>query len=414
MASSIINNNHKSSLPASPQAHAIQQEVLESVILIVDDDELHCQMISIILTQDGFKNLHFANDGRQALKMAIELNPDMIILDILMPNIDGLEVCRQLREMKHFRTIPIIAHTIKKKPEDRAEIYDAGATDIFPKPVSEREVQNRVYMHLKYARMVKDLKQYHTRLTRDLEIAHSMQNALLPEVSQLEYILASHGLDIDYHYESTSELGGDFWGIDVIDDDQLLVYITDFSGHGIASALNTFRLHTLISNYQLSRLGKSSSPAERLKLLNRTLHGLLPVEQFATMLCGIIDLKKDTFTYASAASTTPLKLTVGTQEVISLDPTGFPLGMIADATYENHVVPFRKGELIFLYSDVLTESLDHTGQMIGDDFFLEMCKQTSGNLTDDQVFLNRLMKGFDAKVVRPLPDDLTAITLKRL
>ena len=88
--------------------------------------------------------------------------------------------------------------------------------------------------------------------------------------------------------------------------------------------------------------------------------------------------------------------------------------MIADATYENHVIPFRKGELLLLYSDVLTESLDHTGQMIGDDFFLEMCRQTSNNITNGQVFLDRLLKGFDAKVVRPLPDDLTAITLKRL
>ena len=263
-------------------------------------------MISIILTQDGFRNLHFAQNGQQALQMANELMPDMIILDILMPNIDGLEVCRQLRAMKHFETIPIIAHTIKNNPEDRGEIYDAGATDIFPKPVSEREVQNRVYMHLKYARMVKDLKQYHDRLTRDLEIARSMQDALLPEAPRLESILTSHGVDIDYQYEASSELGGDFWGIDIIDDTQLLVYITDFSGHGIASSLNTFRLHSLISNYQLSRRGQNSSPAERLKLLNRTLHGLLPVEQFATMLCGIIDLKKDTFTYASAASTTPV------------------------------------------------------------------------------------------------------------
>lgn len=414
MAPSVIYNKQNSPQSTSSQPDDIQKSVLESTILIVDDDELHCQMISIILTQDGFKNLHFAQNGRQALQMANELKPDMVILDILMPNIDGLEVCRQLRGIKHFKAIPIIAHTIKHNPEDRAEIYDAGATDIFPKPVSEREVQNRVYMHLKYARMVKDLKQYHTRLTRDLEIARSMQIALMPEVDRLDQILTSHGVEIDYQYEASNELGGDFWGIDVIDDNQLLIYITDFSGHGIASALNTFRLHTLISNYQLSRLGKRSSPAERLQLLNRTLHNLLPIEQFATMLCGVIDLKKDTFTYASSASTTPLKLTVGTQEITSLDPTGFPLGMIADATYENHVIPFRKGELLFLYSDVLTESLDHTGQMIGDDAFLKMCQQTSGNLADGQIFLDRLMKKFDTKVIRPLPDDLTAITLKRL
>lgn len=392
---------------------AISADILGSVILIVDDDELHCQLIAIILTQDGFKNLHFARDGREALQMVPDLNPDMIILDILMPNIDGLEVCRQLREMKQFKNTPIIAHTIKHNPEDRAEIYDAGVTDIFPKPVSEREVQNRVTMHLKYARMIRRLKQYYRRLTHDLEIAHSMQDALLPELSQLEKIMGSHMIDIDYQYESSHELGGDFWGVEVVDADRLFVYITDFSGHGVAASLNTFRLHSLIANYKNSPT-QNITPADYLEKLNRDLFKLLPVEQYATMLCGFIDVRQDTFTYAAAASTAPVKLTMETHEITSLNPTGLPLGMIAEATYENRTASFKKGELLFFYSDALTESRDQQGRMIGDDNFVKMCRQASNHLTEDQSFLSRLLKSFDMLVVRPLHDDLTAVTLKRL
>jgi sigma-B regulation protein RsbU (phosphoserine phosphatase) len=391
----------------------VSADILESVILIVDDDELHCQLIAIILTQDGFKNLHFARDGCEALQKARDLLPDMIILDILMPNIDGLEVCRELRKMRQFRNIPIIAHTIKHNPDDRAEIYDAGATDIFPKPVSEREVQNRVYMHLKYSRLVKGLKQYHLRLTRDLEEARSMQDALMPTLGRLEDILKSHGLDIDFQYEASNELGGDFWGVEVLDMDRLFIYIADFSGHGVSASLNTFRLHSLISNYQ-SPDRKNTTPAEYLEKLNRDLFRLLPVEQYATMLCGIIDLKKDIFTYAAAASTVPVKLTVGTGQMTCLDPIGFPLGMIEDASYDVHEVSFAKGELLFLYSDVLTESQVQNGRMIGNEYFLEMCQQTSANLDRSQKFLDRLMNSFDQLVVRPLRDDLTAVTLKRL
>lgn len=409
---------HSHNKPETPEQENIiigniPRNILECPILIVDDDELHCQLISIILSRDGFCNLHFAHDGREALQQAQDLKPDLIILDILMPNIDGLEVCRKLRTIKQFRNIPIIAHTIKKSPEDRAEIYSAGATDIFPKPVSEREVQNRVYMHLKYARLVKGLKQYHQRLVHDLEIARSMQDALFPEMPRLKDISTSHKVAINYHYETSDELGGDFWGVDVVDKDRLFVYIIDFSGHGISSALNTFRLHSLISNYRIGQGRNIARPAEYLEKLNRDLFKLLPVEQFATMLCGIIDLKKDIFTYAAAAATVPVKLTVGNRGVTRLDPVGFPLGMIEAATYENRSVPFCKGDILFLYSDVLTESLDQKGRMIGDENFLELCEQINIDPARNQTFLDRLLKSFDMLVVRPLQDDLTAVTLER-
>lgn len=402
----------------------IPQNIMNCCILIVDDDELHCQLMAIILGQDGFHNLHFARDGREALLKADYLMPDMVILDILMPNVDGLDVCRQLRKRKYFKNTPIIAHTIKNSPEDRADIYDAGVTDIFPKPVSEREVHNRVYMYLKYSCMVKGLREYHDRLTRDLVTARSMQSDLLPSRSELDQIAKSHHVAIDCQYESSDELGGDFWGIEVIDDHRFLIYIVDFSGHGISASLNTFRLHSIISHYQANPKNRLATPAQRLHRLNKELFRLLPVEQYATMLCGEIDVTANTFTYAAAAATAPVKLTVGTDKAEFLDPTGFPLGMIEEATYENHSVAFNKGEMIFLYSDVLIESHDQMGDqsnsnMIGEDVFIGLCAQVSESLNktqdlkQNQTFLKQMLKLFDGRVARPLGDDLTVATFHR-
>lgn len=392
----------------------ISEDILGSRILIVDDDELHCQMIAIILTKDGFKNLHYAYSGAEALEKARDLKPDMIILDILMPNIDGLEVCRELRAMKQFKNIPIIAHTIKTDPEARAEIYDSGITDIFPKPVSEREVQSRVYMHLKYAHMVKRLKKYYRRLANDLEEARSMQLALLPNEQLLNRISESHGVEIGNYSESSDELGGDFWGLETLDEDRIVVYIVDFSGHGVSAALNTFRLHSMIASNLKSRHIKNRYLAKNMESLNRDLFRLLPVEQYATLLCGVIDVKKETFRYVSASSTAPLILNSDTGDITCLDPTGFPLGMIEDATYVEHMVPFKKGDLLFLYSDVFTESPVQNGRMIGDEYFQKMCQEASVNLDAGQTFLERLLKNFDMLTTRPLRDDLTAVTLKRL
>jgi len=131
------------------------------------------------------------------------------------------------------------------------------------------------------------------------------------------------------------------------------------------------------------------------------------------MLCGIVDLKRDVFTYAAAASTTPVILELGTSGITTLDSTGFPLGMIEEATYDNREVPFKKGDMLFLYSDVLTESIDQKGRMIGEDYFMAMCEDTNMKLSHGRTFLDRFLKSFDMLVVRPLKDDLTAVTLTR-
>jgi len=347
------------------------------------------------------------------------LMPDMIILDLARSKAAGLETCRILRNHGHFKTLPIIVSTPSNSPEYRAQIYDAGATDIFPVPVSEKEVQNRVHMYLNYRKAMTGLQQYHARMARELKLARAMQDALLPPLSQLEQIAKSHQLAFACRSESSEEMGGDFWGIDVLDADRLFIYITDFSGHGLSASLNTFRLHSLISHDQITARETMTSPADYLEKLNRDLFNLLPTEQYATMLCGIIDLKKNVFTYAAAASTAPVKMTIGVRATQSLDPSGFPLGMIEEARYDVRQVPFKKGEILFFYSDVLTESQDHQGRMIGEEKFLELCQ--AANMRPDnaqnvtgQVFLDGFMEDFNSRVPRPLLDDLTAVTVTRL
>ncbi len=269
-------------------------------------------------------------------------------------------------------------------------------------------------MYLKYRQGVRGLKEYHERLARDLEIARSMQEAILPPISRLDQITQSHKLAIASHYEASEELGGDFWGIDVLDADRLFIYIIDFSGHGLSAALNVFRLHSLMWNDQNSGFDRITSPASYLEKLNRALFKLLPLEQYATMLCGIIDVRKNIFTYAAAASTAPLNLSPGGGEITDLDPSGFPLGMIGDATYDDREIAFEKGEMLFFYSDALIESLDQKGRMIGETRFREICRISNANPAKGRNFLETFTRNFNSHVTRPLCDDLTAITVTRL
>ena len=390
-------------------APSISQEALSACILIVDDVELNRLLISSYLSKGGFENLHFAVDGLDALDKIKQLNPDLIILDLIMPNMDGFEVCRALRKNELYGDLPILVQTAMSEPEERAEAFEAGATDLVSKPLSPLELVSRTRIHLENRLMLRGLKSYQARLTRDLEVAREMQKALMPRQDFLKQVEDNHRVRLLYQYESSDELGGDFWGLRVVDDNRLFFYIVDFAGHGVSAALNTFRLHSIIDHSE-----NIPSPEIYLGELNRQLYRLLPVEQYATMLCGFIDVPRGRLVYASAASTSPMIGRQGSGEIRLLDPTGYPLGAMAEASFEKHEVPFAPGDLLFLYSDVLTENPDKNGAPLGEEGLEELFRKS---LLDSRVELSLcqiMSENIEQVLQRPYQDDMTAVFLRAL
>lgn len=110
-------------------------------IIVADDEELIRRLVSDFLVQDGYEPL-LANDGDEALRL-FELNPDtaLLILDIMMPNVDGWEVCRRIRERS---TVPIIMLTARSTEYDQLTAFDAGADDYVTKPCSPSVLMKRV------------------------------------------------------------------------------------------------------------------------------------------------------------------------------------------------------------------------------------------------------------------------------
>ena len=111
----------------------------------------------------------------------------------------------------------------------------------------------------------------------------------------------TYGVRLDWHYQPSSELGGDWWGVHAIDDDKFSVFVVDFSGHGVGSAINTFRMHTVLDDLK----SLSARPAQYLSVLSDMLFSLLPRGQFATMLYAVVDVLENTVVYASAGHTAP-------------------------------------------------------------------------------------------------------------
>lgn len=393
-------------LATSPKAELRLPQ--NATILIADDTMLSREIIASYLRADGFTNLVFAKDGEDAIAQIKKHNPDLIILDIIMPKLDGYAVCKAVRADPAYAKTPIIAQTALEENEGRTRIFDDGATDLILKPLNKAELIARTKIHLENRLLVQRLQAYQERTQSELEIARNMQENLNPAPEHYRGVGMDYGMRISATFQMSSELGGDMWGLVPIDDHRLGVYIVDFAGHGLGAALNTFRLHSLIWSEQLHE----QAPDVYLQVLNRHLKGLLPVGQYATMLYGIVDRQKNVFSYASAACTSPVLGNSVTGEARYLDGSGVPLGVVRDAQYETREVAFDKDSFLLLYSDALIETtLDH-GQFLCEQGLLTMLQETVLEGGADIDLAAQIADQFMDRAPAQLDDDFTIVSLQ--
>lgn len=379
-----------------------------ATILIADDTMLSREIIASYLRADGFTNLVFAKDGEDTLAQVKAHNPDLIILDIIMPKLDGYGVCKALRADPAYTETPIIAQTALEENEGRTRIFDDGATDLILKPLNKAELIARTKIHLENRLLVKQLQAYQERTQSELKLARDMQENLNPAPEHYRGVGLDYGLRISATFQMSSELGGDMWGLVPLDEHRLGVYIVDFAGHGLGAALNTFRLHSLIWSDQL----RDHAPGEYLEILNRHLKGLLPVGQYATMLYGIIDREKQTFSYASAACTSPVLGNSVSGQAQYLDGSGVPLGVIRDARYETRTLRFGKEHFLLLYSDALIETTLDDGQFLSEEKLLEMLKNTLFESCREVDLAAQIADQFMDRAPAQLADDFTIVSLQ--
>lgn len=371
-------------------------------VLVVDDAEAIRRLIGAVLAAAGISSVTYAADGVEALERVGETVPDLVILDIMMPRMDGFEVCRRLRADPRCRRLPILVETALGSPEERTDIFRAGATDVVSKPIHGPELIARVMVHLENRLLVASLENYQDRLKAELGLARSMQEAILPAPAALADVGRRCGLTISGHFEPSSEIGGDHWGLEDLGDGRVAVYTVDFTGHGVTAALNAFRLHSLMHRAR----PKDDSPAAYLSALNERLAQLLPTGQFATLLYGIVDPAQHLFTYASAAAPNPVVW--DGHRALPLDGSGLPAGITPTARYENRVAAFPPGAALLLYSDALLETPDRAGNCLS----LEDVAGIMAEAHRHPQPMDGLLAAFRQSRDQP-QDDLTVVWLSR-
>lgn len=377
----------------------------DSLILVVDDVEVNRKILTHSLNARGFHNVAIAADGSQALQMTHEMKPALVILDLMMPAMDGFSYCQAIRRDHGYDNMPIIVQTALSDMDKKLRAFELGASDYICKPVDPGELIARTVVHLSRKLLMEDLHAYRRRMTAELEAARAMQNRLMPNDHHIQMCERVFDMKIAAHFETSSALGGDCWGMRALSDNRLALWMYDFSGHGMAAAMNVFRMHTIMQEF----MHAGGEPGSFLSTVNRHLHPLLEKDEFATMFYGIIDTDANCLLYASAAVPPAMLFTGAESKPVVLNGRGFPLGVIPGATYDTKYTPFIQGDLLLLYSDCIIETKNKVGEFLPEaeikNTFAAAAAEKPQNPA--QYALDELMKRFRNHSDAPLADDVT-------
>jgi sigma-B regulation protein RsbU (phosphoserine phosphatase) len=318
-------------------------------ILLVDDNPTNLQVLFQTLEGVGCKLL-IAKNGEIALTIAGKALPDLILLDIMMPDIDGYEVCRRLKSNPATSDIPVIFLSALGDTEDKVKGLHLGAVDYITKPFQPNEVIARVNTHLTIHRLKREVESQKDQLERELKVVSEVQRKLLPK--QLPII---DGFKLAAHYETSRYAGGDYYDIIELPDNCWGFLIADAEGHSAPAAVLMAMTCALFRSYP----GSAADPAEVLHYLNEHLCKVAD-PSFMTALYAHYDSKTQTMRIARAGHPLPMVFRNSDQRAIELACPGvYPLGI---EPYEIEIpvteAKLEPGDRFLVYTDGLTERFD--------------------------------------------------------
>jgi phosphoserine phosphatase RsbU/P len=327
-------------------------------ILAVDDTPANLQVLAGMLKDRGYK-VRPVPSGKLALLAAQRDPPDLILLDINMPDMNGYEVCAHLKADDALKGIPIIFISALTEQMDKVKAFATGGVDYLTKPFQMEELHARVETHLKLRRLQIELEDYtrhlelaRARLKHDLEMARGVQRSFLPKKMPDVPGYAFHA-----HYEPAFEVGGDYYDFISLPGQRLAVLVGDVAGKGVAAAL---LMAKLCADARFCILTEPDLAAAFTRL-NALVCESGIADQFVTFFAAVLDPAENTVTLVNAGHPPPLichhaERTVS--EAISNDLVGLPLGVLDGFTYVSAQLTLAPGDNILAFTDGVTDAMD--------------------------------------------------------
>ncbi|EPG3675158.1 two-component system response regulator RssB [Pseudomonas aeruginosa] len=388
---------------------------VSATLLIIDDDEVVRESLAAYLEDSNFKVLQALN-GLQGLQIFESEQPDLVICDLRMPQIDGLELIRRIRQTAS--ETPIIVLSGAGVMSDAVEALRLGAADYLIKPLEDlavlehsvRRALDRAYLRVENQRYRDKLEAVNRELQASLNLLQEDQNAgRQVQMNMLPVTPWSiEGLEFSHRIIPSLYLSGDFVDYFRVDERRVAFYLADVSGHGASSAFVTVLLKFMTTRllYESRRNGTlpEFKPSEVLAHINR---GLINTKlgKHVTMLGGVIDLEKNSLTY-SIGGHLPLPVLFVEGQASYLEGRGLPVGLFDDATYDDRVMELPPSFSLSLFSDGILDVLPGATLKEKEASLPEQVAAAGGTL-------DGLRQVFGLANLAEMPDDIALLVLSR-
>lgn len=369
-------------------------------VLLVDDAKANLDILVEGLKADH--KLSLALNGETALQIAAKMPPDLVLLDIMMPGLDGYEVCRRLRAMPEMAEVPIMFLSSLEEVQNKTKGFEVGANDYLTKPFDMLEVKARVRSLLK-AKAYSDAAK--EQIASELRVAREIQMGMLPhDFTPFE---KAYGVSFGAVLEPAREVGGDLYGVCVGGPDRLVVFLGDVSGKGIPASM--FMVRAISLARLLAR--DIAEPERILARLNDELATDNPSGMFVTFLSAVFEPQSGRLTIANAGHCRPVLLPADGAPCWAVKNLGTALGFEPGLEFERTELNLKPGDTLILYSDGVSEAFNPQEECYGNDRLLTDAGTLAGQAAPN-ITASLLKKVRTYVNGAPQSDDIAILTLK--
>ena len=342
-----------------------------ATVLLVDDQPIIGEAVRRMLAGEEGITFHYCKDAPAALEMAAAIGPTVILQDLVMPEIEGLELVKLFRADERFREVPIIVLSTKEEAAVKAEAFALGANDYIVKLPDRLELIARVRHHSRgYVALLERneafaaLQASQQVLANDLATAAQYVRSLLPPPQQIDTVAA------DWRFIPSADLGGDAFGYHKLDDTTVAVYLLDVCGHGVGAALLSVSALNAIRSEALPNTD-FHDPGSVLAALNKAFPMERQNDMFFTIWYGVYNTATRRIRWAGGGHP-PAVLLAGdeTSKPTMLDSDGPLIGAVDGLEFDSREASVPVGSRLFVYSDGAFEISRPDGSMWSFDEFL--------------------------------------------
>ena len=333
-------------------------------LLVVDDNEDNRYTLTRRLTREGYDNLTTATTGREALELLQSKSFDLVLLDIMMPDMNGYEVLERMKTGGQLRDIPVIMISALSEIDSVIRCIELGAEDYLPKPFNPTLLRARIGATLEKKRLRDEVRASLARLEEEMDAARKLQLGMLPQV--FPACTPERPVEVHAFMEPAREVGGDLYDFFYAAPNLFCFLVGDVSGKGAPAAMFMARTRSLVrmAAELLRKAGENQmAPGLIAEAVNRELYQNNDDRMFVTLFLGLLETQTGALGYINAGHPVPhiLRATGEIEHVVA--SPDMPLGVRSKTAYRTGTLTLQPGDGMFVATDGVIEAMNEGGDL---------------------------------------------------